>query len=287
MNNKKILVTGSSGYIGKTLVKELLSLNCSVTGIARTSAGIQHKNFNEISKSIDDTLQLEFYDIVFHMAGVGYSYINLTKEKVEFLDCNILNCVLNAIVKPDKTTFFYPSSASVYDSQNSCPIKEDGLINPSNEYGLSKLKSENRLKKFSEDHKMNYIIGRIFNTYGGVDDTLSLVEKFKKSIKEGMPMPYFPSMVRDFIHINDVASAVIFLANNEKGVFNIGAGTATKLSDLVSVLEKHYDKNFICSRVSANRAYSVANVKRLVRSGFAPTVDIITWIESAMSKDSI
>jgi UDP-glucose 4-epimerase len=284
MNNEKILVTGSSGYIGKSLVKKLLSLNYSVTGISRSPSGIIHENFIEISKNIDNALSLEFYDIVFHMAGIGYSYKDLPAGEVESLDYNILNCVLKAIVTPHKTTFFYPSSASVYYIQNSDPIKEDSLLNPSNEYGLSKLKSENRVKKFSEEYNMNYIIGRIFNTYGGLNDRLSLLEKFKNCIITGESMPYFPNMVRDFIHINDVALAAIFLVNKERGVFNIGTGVATKLSDLVLVLERQFEKNLIFSKVVKNNSYSVANINKLITSGFLPNVNIITWIENTISK---
>jgi len=127
----------------------------------------------------------------------------------------------------------YSSSSSVYNS-----IGNDNHLGNRDLYSSSKLACENMIKNFCKKKKVDFIIARIFNMYGG-NDQFSIISKIQNAIKykKNIFLNNKGESVRDFIHINDVCKIYKKLITT-KGSFTIdvGTGKGIRIIDLVNSL---------------------------------------------------
>jgi UDP-glucuronate 4-epimerase len=158
---KKILITGSSGFIGFHLAKYLSKKNI-VLGldnhnnyyskkIKQKRLMILKKKKNFLFKKIDlknkKNLEKIFKnfkpEIVFHIAGqpgVLYSFKNPNSYKINNTIVTKIICELSKNNNVKK--FIFASSSSIYGDQKKFPIKETFFTNPKNPYARTKLKAE-------------------------------------------------------------------------------------------------------------------------------------------------
>jgi nucleoside-diphosphate-sugar epimerase len=289
MLEKNVLVTGSTGYLGKSLVNKLLALGFNVTGLSRSSSEIKHEHYTHLKKTIDESLKLGHFDIIFHMAGVGHRYTQYSHyELIQTNVCGLEN-TLRAIENPEKVLFFYPSSSSVYgdNSKKNSPVNEGACLRPKSSHGQSKLKSEQVLSNFSDKTGMKTIIARIFNVYGGHDKG-SIVEKIIHSITRGTTMPLDRNLWRDFIHIDDLVSSIVRLSRDSSGIFNMGSGVATRIGDLVEYVEHIFDRKLKHSPFETEVQYIVSCPDKLQSViGMPPSVDMKEYIDSVFESFKI
>lgn len=175
--NKRILVTGSSGFIGHHMVNYLKSKGHWVRGVdinpkqypSAEDEFIRYDltNFDAARRATRDI------DEVYHFAALmgGMGFIS-TNQKASFRDSNLINinmaeaCAMNGVGK-----LFFSSSACVYpiSKQNSLEknvMKEEDAIpaDPNEAYGWEKLMAELRYKEYEKDFKVR--IARFENCYG-------------------------------------------------------------------------------------------------------------------------
>ena len=113
---------------------------------------------------------------------------------------------------------FYASSGSVYGGLKT-RVNEDHPTNPVTDYGIEKLRNELVLKKSGLD----YCIGRLFTFCGyGMRDYFAITA-FVKALKENKPLVVMSDSVRAYMYIEDAVRWIIYLTENETGVFNIGS----------------------------------------------------------------
>ena len=146
---KKILLTGSNGFLGCKVAESLARKNFQVVCFDIAANKIKkHKNLKVYIGSILNKYDLDnaikSCNIVIHLAAmVG---VDLTeKKRLECLEVNINGTknVLEAAVKKKVKKFLFSSSSEVYGDQDKIPIREDARLTPKSNYGITKLVSIN------------------------------------------------------------------------------------------------------------------------------------------------
>lgn len=178
--------------------------------------------------------------------------------------------------------FIFISSCSVYgDSSNSA---EDKPCYPVTMNGFTKLFNEELVKSFCEANQIDYLILRVFNSYGG-DDNFSVVQKLIKCAESKQPFTLINegSAERDFIHINDVAQIVCMLTELSLSheIINIGSGTSVKIFDILKAVEAQYGPIVVNKKQNpAEAVYSRASIKKLNRLIEYKGIDIFDFIKN-------
>ncbi len=245
--NIRILVTGGAGYIGSVLLTKLVK-NYNVRVIDNLVYGynglIPHlgdANFEFIRGDIRDTellkKSLENIDFVIHLAAiVGYPACKARPGLAH--DINYFGT--KNLVKHCNVPIIYASTGSNYGHVKEICYEKTPL-NPLTEYGQSKAKAEEEIKK--TDH----VIYR-FSTGFGLSPRMRLdllVNDFLfRAVREKELIVYEKDYWRSFIHIKDMARSLIFAIENydemKNQVFNIGSKDCCMTKEDVALKIKEY-----------------------------------------------
>jgi len=228
---KKILVTGTAGFIGSFLARKLQQSGCEVTGIdtitdyydvdlkkdrlAKIAAGSGFRNL-EIDISDREAMEKLFtdnsFDAVVNLAaqpGVRYSLIN----PASYIDTNLVGFanLLEGCRHSGVKHFVYASSSSVYGANTHQPYSEhDNVNHPVSLYAASKKSNELMAHSYSHLFGLPCTGLRFFTVYGpwGRPDMAPML--FAKAILAGEPINVFNNgnMERDFTFIDDIVEGV-------------------------------------------------------------------------------
>ena len=152
--------------------------------------------------------------------------------------------------------FIYSSSAAVYGIPEEIPIKENHPTKPINNYGKNKLEVENLLKDLSMEFPLDVVCLRYFNAAGADDDgdlgeehnpethlipnvINSALNSYEFTVNGDTYNTEDGTCIRDFIHVNDLASAHLLSLNFldlNKGfhVFNLGSETGFSIMEVIN-----------------------------------------------------
>ena len=275
----RILVTGGMGYIGSHTVVELLNNSDEVIIIDNlvnssekvlenirqiTKKDAKFYNFDLRNKHL---LQAVFsenqIDAVIHFAG--FKAVGESVEKpIKYYDNNIMSTLVLCEVMSEYNVkkMVFSSSATVYGSPKSLPIKEDFELSTTNPYGSSKLMIENILTDLQKsDDEWAIVLLRYFNPVGA--HASGLIGEDPKGIPNNL-MPYIAKVaigeleclnvfgddydthdgtgVRDYIHVVDLALGhlkALGKIKNDSGLFiyNLGTGQGYSVLDMVKSFE--------------------------------------------------
>lgn len=263
----KILVTGSAGFIGFNLAKNLIkNKKYSIVGIdnfdkyydvnlkkKRNQLLLKNKNFKFYkinilnNKKLDRIFKKNNFDFVFHLAaqaGVRYS-INFPRKYIEsnYLGFfNIIECAKKYKIK----RLFYASSSSVYGENNNFPLKENEKINPKNIYALSKKSNEEISAIYSNYYNLKCTGLRFFTVFGewGRPDMMMMkyIDCYYK--KKIFKLYNFGNHTRDFTYIDDVTEILkkLLLKNlklKKNEIFNICSNKPQKLSKIIKFMQEN------------------------------------------------
>lgn len=247
----RVAVTGGAGFIGSYVCKLLLQENHQVTIIDNLSKSdksqiIEGVDFIEADLLDQEKLEqiLPGHDAVIHMA----SYIEVgesVKKPVEFVKNNVLGTavLLEAMKNSNVKKIIFSSSACVYGKQDKMPITEDTpLERQDNPYGFTKVAMEQMCALYNTMYNFDVIVLRYFNPYGPGEQhnpETHAIPNFIKAILNKKPLPLYwkGEQIRDFIYIEDLASAhVLCLPLTGLQYFNVGSETGIKIIDIVEKL---------------------------------------------------
>ncbi len=264
MISQKVLVTGSSGFIGMHLCKALLEKGIKVTGIDNMNSYYSRKlkqdrlqvleYYNDFDFKEGDIEDYSFLDSVFTdlkpkmvvnlaaQAGVRYSLEN----PHAYINSNIAGFmnVLEACRWHAVEGLVYASSSSVYGGNKKIPFSEkDNVDNPISIYAASKKANELMANTYSHLYGLHTTGLRFFTVYGpwGRPDMAMYI--FANKISKGKKISVFNNgkMRRDFTYIDDIVSGILSAIENNYSceVFNLGNNHSEELMDMVQIIEKH------------------------------------------------
>jgi UDP-glucose 4-epimerase len=250
----KAVVTGGAGFIGSHLVETLAGAGVETVVVDNLSAGSWSKipariiggvSCLEVDCNAAGALTRAFdgADCVFHLAAVS-SVEASARDPLGNLRSGegALLSVLQACRDTRCPRVVYASSAAVYGNPVRLPIDETHPVRPLSNYGVSKAACEQYLRVFSEVHGVRTTALRFFNVYGPRQDPQSpysgVISKFIEALRRGESLGVRGDgqQTRDFVHVRDVASALVLAAKREQGAefecLNVGSGYETSINDL-------------------------------------------------------
>ena len=225
-----ILVTGSSGFIGRKVLEKLPKLE--VISDYDNSIRIDLQNINEVMK-------INSADIVIHLAG------KTPKKELKwnnYFNNNIsstLNILEYCIIKNVKKLIYV--SNYIYGNPKYSPIDEIHPINPHNSYSESKYLGERLCKFYCDKMNINLIILRPFNIYGESMNKNFLLSNLINSIKTDQKMTIVnKDSRRDFLHVDDFVDLILKIKdyNCKFEIFNVGTGISFSFNEIIEKIEK-------------------------------------------------
>ena len=274
--NRKVLVTGGAGYIGSHTVRQLGEAGYEIVVYDNLSTGSAAAvTYGELVvgdlKDLDrlqQTFAQHNFDAVLHFAAsisVPESIVNplqyYTNNTQNTL--NLLRCCEQFGVKQ----FIFSSTAAVYGEPQENPVRETLPTNPINPYGRSKLMSERIIQDYSQASGLRYVILRYFNVAGADPQGRmgQIGRKAEHLVKVACDAALgrrpaakifgtdFPTAdgtgIRDFIHVEDLASAHIdalsYLgAAGESQILNCGYGQGYSVRQVLERMQTIAGVNF-------------------------------------------
>ncbi len=203
-------------------------------------------------------------DVVVHAASDLRTSASMAPSRL--LDSNVMSTamLLEAAREQRVKRLVFLSSCAVYGED--MRTGEDSVCCPITINGISKHLNEKLVAEFCSANDIEYQILRVFNSYGG-DDRFSIFSKLKRALQTGSPFTLNNDgrMQRDFIHVADVASAVLNLSVRRIAHthLNIGTGVATKISTLVDRVAEQFPQLVIQRGLTQEAEYSRADITRL------------------------
>jgi len=282
LNGKKILITGSQGFIGSHLVSELSTKN-RIIGL-NSVIDQRKKNYTPIKKDIVKLTPNEIsgnLDGIIHLAAItDVDYCNKNPQKC--FKTNILGTqnALDVARKKD-CKFVFLSTSHVYGNPIKIPIKEDNPTNPTSIYSASKLAGEACCKGYAESYGMDISIIRLFSVYGPRSPPHLVTSRIISQLGEKSINLGNLNTKRDFIYISDVIRAIkiIFKKSNKLNVYNVGFGRTHSILDVCKILERIVGRNLqIKSIKPVQRKNDVIEMKsditEIKKIGWIPTVNL-------------
>lgn len=241
-----ILVTGSSGFVGKELY-DFLNENkkYNVYGTKRKNTSNNNK-FLELDLLKPFNFSLTNIDIVVHTAAKTHSYEDCKNYfKSDFFALNEKATIRLAIkaIRENVKKFIFISTVKVLgeDTVLGKPFNKNSIPNPKNNYSLSKLRSENKLLKLSKKFNIDLIIIRPPVIYGErVKGNFSIIMKFLKFYIP-FPLTAFNFNKRSVLSIKNLVSFIDYSIENiskEYGNFLISDNKDLSTIEIITLLSK-------------------------------------------------
>ncbi len=254
---KRVLITGSDGFIGSHLTERLVRGGCDVRAFVyynsfnswgwldRCAPDVKGK-FEVFAGDIRDPhgvrQAMEGRDTVFHLAAliaIPYSY----HSPDTYIDTNVkgtLN-VLQAARETGAERILHTSTSEVYGTAQYVPIDEDHPLQAQSPYSATKIGADQMALSFHRSFKTPVTVVRPFNTYGPRQSARAVIPAVitqlavgARALKLGDTRP-----TRDFNHVSDTVEGFVAAARSGHAVgevVNIGSGHEISIGDTVRLI---------------------------------------------------
>ncbi|MEM6798924.1 MAG: GDP-L-fucose synthase [Planctomycetota bacterium] len=256
----RVFVSGHRGMVGSAVVRRL-----EQAGFAEILTATRSELDLRDPAAVEAWFAQKQPEYVVHVAGtVGGIHANRSRP-ADFLYDNLMihATVLRAAWKTGVTKLLYLGSSCIYPRDCPQPIREEylmtGPLEKTNDaYAIAKISGLMSCEAYRRQHGCNFISGMPTNLYGPNDNfdlqgshvLPALIRKFhdcKAAMDEGgseaageVPIWGTGSPKREFLHVDDLADACLFLLENynESETINIGAGEDLSIRDLAEMVRE-------------------------------------------------
>lgn len=251
--NAKIFVAGHNGLVGSSLIRKLNKLGYQHI-ITRSSDKLDLRNQEQTSDFFQETRP----DYVFMAAATVGGILANNNFPADFIFNNlaIQNNVLHAAYQSSVKKLLFLGSSCIYPKMAPQPIKEEylltGLLEPTNEpYAIAKIAGIKTCQAYNRQYGCNFISVMPTNLYGPGDNyhlqnahvLPALIRKFYEAVHTNQPEVKIwgsGNPRREFLYVDDLADALLFLMDNYDSpeVINIGCGTDVSIREVAELLRE-------------------------------------------------
>lgn len=261
----RLLVTGGAGYIGSIMAAYFLEAGHEVVVIDNLSRGYKEAvpagsrfieaDINELANvlSKDDAIEA-----VVHLAALAAVGESMAHPDMYWQN-NVVGtlALLEAMRELDIPKLVFASSCAAYGIPDSAPITEDMPTKPVNAYGMTKLAIDMALTSYVQAYGLDVTSLRFFNVAGAYKNFGERHNPESHIIPLALSVaadhkPYFSmfgddyetpdgSCVRDYIHVLDLADAVLLalerMKQGEHAIYNLGNGDGFSNKQVITAVE--------------------------------------------------
>ena len=250
LNNKKVCIAGNRGMVGAAIVRRLQSENCEVLGFGRQE--VDFINQAEVEKWMQSNKPDVLFIAAAKVGGIHANNVypaNFLYENL-MIEANLIHAAYRAGVK--KLVFL--GSTCIYPKRAPQPMSEGSLLTgplePTNEwYAIAKIAGIKLCQAYRKQHGCDFISLMPTNLYGPGDNydletshvlpaLLKKTHEAKRQNAETLSVWGSGTPLREFLHVDDLADAVVFLTKNysDEGIVNIGSGEEVSIRDLTEIV---------------------------------------------------
>lgn len=210
----RVLITGSTGFVGRHLLVMLEESHCEVFHLVRTEKGFSREFVWDFRGPLPEGLP--FCDVVIHLAAHVDFSLNLD---IKQYNVNTVSTMRLADYAKSRNAYFILASMTGIHGSSLTLVDKFSPVNPDNNYSMSKYLAEEVVKACID----KYSILRICGIYG-LDGPIHLglnraiidaVHKKKPPVLKGLG-----SAKRNYIYVRDVVSWILYLIQRHKTVLN-------------------------------------------------------------------
>jgi GDP-L-fucose synthase len=247
-----ILVAGGSGLVGSAIVRELKGLNKDVIGISSKDVDLLDRS--KTFEFINNLKPTAIIDSAAKVGGIGGN----NSYPVEFLSQNlqIQSNLMDAAHAAKVSKFVFLGSSCIYPRDCAQPIKEEYLLTGELEqtnsaYAVAKIAGIELIKSYRKEYGYKWISVMPANMYGPNDNfdlenghvLPVLIRKFIEAKRSGsgkVTLWGSGSPLREFLHVDDLAKAVVLCMDkyDDSKQINIGSGQEVSIKDLADKISK-------------------------------------------------
>ena len=292
--DKRILVTGGSGFIGSHLTRRLVNEGADVAILTKYNSNIDNIRLIDVWDQVtvleadirnqDSLKQISDLrpDIIYHLAAynhVGDSFVHIN----EALECNIQGTanVLEAYSGYER--FVYIATSEVYGNQKKIPFSEEMYPKPVSPYGVGKYGGELYCRMKMESSNKRLVILRPFNAYGPYQSSRAIIAEMILTCLEGKSLLSTEGkQTRDFNFVGNLVDGFVLAGERQEAIgeiINLGSGAEISIRDLI--LEIHKQTGSSSELRIGDLDYRPTEIWRMVADnkrakellGWAPRVD--------------
>jgi len=251
-SGKKVLVTGTGGFIASHLVEKLIQLDAGVRCFVRYTARGSIGHLADLPKEIVAELDIiggdlrdadavykavAGVDIVFHLGAliaIPYSYLH-PREVIQTNVLGTLN-VLSAVQRGERATVVHTSTSEVYGTAQYIPMDEKHALQAQSPYAASKIAADKLAQSFHLSFGLPITVVRPFNTYGPRQSDRAVIPTIisqvlsRREIVLGALEP-----TRDFTFVTDTVQGFLAAALEPTAVgqeINLGSNAEISIAAL-------------------------------------------------------
>lgn len=295
-NTQNIYVAGHKGMVGSAVCRLLSKIQgYSILSTDRNDVDLRNQlHVNGYIKNIKPDV------IIIAAAKVGGILAN-DSYPYEFLYDNLMieSNLIHAAHINNVREVYYLGSSCIYPKFAQQPITEDqlltGQLEPTNQwYAIAKIAGIKLCEALNKQYDRNYVSIMPTNLYGPNDNfdlvtshvLPAMIRKFHIAITEGKPVELWGSgnPLREFLHVDDLASAIIFAMNRkiEGGFYNVGYGEDISIKELAEMIAEiiGYKGKIVWDREKPDGTPRKLMDSSKFRSlGWKPKIDLKTGIK--------
>jgi NAD dependent epimerase/dehydratase len=318
--DKTVVVTGGGGFIGSTLVEQLVSEGARVRAMLRYTSRGERGHLADVPPSVLQEVDITHGDVrdfdavrtvldgadaVFHLAaliGIPYSY----EHPQEVIDTNVLgtsNVLLAAKELSSLERIILTSTSEVYGSALRVPIDEDHPLQAQSPYSATKIAADALGISFHRSFGMPVTIVRPFNAYGPRQSARAVIPTIISQALAGRTLQLGTlDTTRDFTFVEDTARGFVAVAASDAAVgqiLNVGSGSEVRIGDVVTKVGSIVGRNLEVAEDDQRLRPSKSEVSRLLAdstkvrqlAGWKPEVSLdeglrltCAWIEENLDR---